>query len=393
MLEKMMGDRRIQILIVFVVLSIALVSFRGISTGLDLQGGSLIQIQTERPLSQEEMDRVITIMDERLRGGLKVRDVKLKPWGNEFILAYIAGVDPIEAGKLIGKPGKLTVTIGNVTAFTGDELTRIDPFGYEAQRGNWGVPFTISDEAAERFRDAAIETNFDIVYMYLDDIEVNTAPISLSLQKELAAGKIVSSMVLETGGKDEGMEEARRIEVILRSGALPIKVDMVGSYGISAALGEGFGNAAITAGFLAFIGVAVVIYTRYRRLELVLSVLVTGASEIIIIFGVASLIRWDIDLPAIAGIIAAVGTGMDNQIVILDEILMEKEKSMRYRIKNAFFIVMGSWMTLIAAMVPLFIIGFGMLKGFAVTTMIGATAGVFITRPAYARMLQFILKK
>jgi preprotein translocase subunit SecD len=79
--------------------------------------------------------------------------------------------------------------------------------------------------------------------------------------------------------------------------------------------------------------------------------------------------------------------------VILDEILLEKGKSIRYRIKNAFFIVIGSWMTLIAAMIPLFVIGFGMLKGFAVTTMIGATAGVFITRPAYARMVQLILKK
>jgi len=393
MLEQLIGDRKIQILMVFVTLSIVLITFRGISTGLDLQGGSLIQIQTERPLTDEEMDRVVTIMDERLRGGLKVKDVKLKPWGDEFVLAYIAGVDPIEAGKLIGKPGQLIVKIGNMTAFTGDELTRIDPFGYEAQFDNWGVPFTIGDEAAKRFRDVSIATNFDVVYMYLDDIEVNRAPLSSTLQKELASGKIVKSMVLETGSKDEGMEEARRIEVILRSGALPIKVEMVGSFGISATLGEGFKNDAMTAGLLAFMGVIAVIYTRYRRLELVGSVLITGASEIIIIFGVASLIRWDIDLPAIAGIIAAVGTGVDNQIVILDEILLEKGKSIRYRIKNAFFIVIGSWMTLIAAMIPLFVIGFGMLKGFAVTTMIGATAGVFITRPAYARMVQLILKK
>lgn len=392
MLDRMLGDRRIQIMILFVGLSLALVAFRGVSTGLDLQGGSLIQIQTERPLTEEEMDQVVAIMDERLRGGLKVRDVKLKPWGNEYVLVYIAGVDAIEAQKLIGKPGKLVVKIGNVTAFTGDELTRVDPFGYEAQRGSWGVPFTISEEAAKRFREAALETNFALVYMYLDDIEVNKAPISLSLQKELEAGKIVKSMVLETGGKDAGREEARRIEVILRSGALPIKVNMVGSYDISAALGEGFSKTAFTAGFLAFLGVSAVIYTRYRKPELVVPVLITGSSEITIIFGVASLIRWDIDLPAIAGIIAAVGTGMDNQIVILDEILLEKEKSIRYRIKSAFFIVMGSWMTLIAAMVPLFVVGFGLLQGFAVTTMIGATAGVFITRPAFARMIQYLIK-
>ncbi|MFQ5815232.1 MAG: protein translocase subunit SecD, partial [Candidatus Hydrothermarchaeaceae archaeon] len=113
---------------------------------------------------------------------------------------------------------------------------------------------------------------------------------------------------------------------------------------------------------------------------------------IILILGVASLIRWDIDLPAIAGIIAAVGTGVDNQIVILDEILLEKERSVRHRIKNAFFIVMGSYLTIVAAMIPLFLIALGMLEGFAVTTIIGATSGVFITRPAFARIVEYLVK-
>jgi len=391
MIEKMLEERRVQLLIACIVISIVLITVRGISTGLDLQGGSLIQIQTERALTQQEMQDVVDIMDERLRGGLKVRDVKLKPWGDEYMLVYIAGVDAIEAGKLIGKPGRLVVTVGNVTAFTGDELVRIDPSGYEARGGSWGVPFTISSAAAERFRNAAIETNFALVYMYMDDVEVNSAPLSPTLQQELAAGQVVKSLILETGGGEHGREEARRIEVILRSGALPIKVNIVGSYDISAALGEGFANAAILAGVLAFAGAAAVVYIRYRKPEFVLPILITGSSEILIILGVASLIRWDIDLPAIAGIIAAVGTGVDNQIVILDEILMEKEKSMRAKMKGAFFIVIGSWMTLMAAMVPLFIVGFGMLQGFAVTTIIGATAGVFITRPAYAKIIQQML--
>ncbi|MDI6655425.1 MAG: preprotein translocase subunit SecD, partial [Candidatus Hydrothermarchaeota archaeon] len=254
MIEKMLEERRVQLLIACIVISIVLITARGISTGLDLQGGSLIQIQTERALTPQEMQQVVSIMDERLRGGLKVRDVKLKPWGDEYVLVYIAGVDAIEAGKLIGKPGRLVVTVGNVTAFTGDELVRVDPFGYEARGGSWGVPFTISSAAAERFRNAAIETNFALVYMYMDDVEVNSAPLSPTLQKELAAGQVVKSLILETGSGEHGREEARRIEVILRSGALPIKVNIVGSYDISAALGEGFAQTAMLAGVLAFVG-------------------------------------------------------------------------------------------------------------------------------------------
>jgi len=219
---------------------------------------------------------------------------------------------------------------------------------------------------------------------------VNSAPPSYSLQEEFAAGKVIKGLILETGSGEQGKNEARRMEVILRSGALPIKLEIVGSWNISPTLGEEFTKNSIIAGLLAFLGVSLIVFLRYRKPQLVIPILITGTSEIIIILGVASLINWDIDLPAIAGIIAAVGTGMDNQIVILDEFLLEKEKSIKYRIKQAFFIVMGSYFTLIAAMIPLFIVGFGMLQGFAVTTIIGATAGVFITRPAYARIVEYM---
>jgi preprotein translocase subunit SecD len=465
---EIIKERKVKILLLFVGASILLIFFKGVSTGLDLQGGSVIQIQTERPLGSEEMEQVLIIMDERLRGGLGVRDVKVRPWGNEFIIIEIAGVRPEEAEKLIGKPGKLEVRIGNISVFTGEDLIRVDPYGYEPYRGSWGVPFSISEDAAVRFRDAAIETNFDRVYMYLDegleiraytlkeveglesklekmglegeissvkgnltvlttikmdltldelgekkeeitnfinqtanltDIEfirtglVNDAPIGQELQAELAAGRVVKSLVLEIGGREEDRLEARRIEAILKSGALPIKVNVVGSHGISATLGETFTRDAILAGIAAFIGISIFIYLRYREPVIVLPILATGSSEIIIILGAASLINWNIDLPAIAGIIAAVGTGMDNQIVIIDEVLMERERSMRYRIKSAFFIILGSYLTLLAAMSTLFVMGMAMLKGFAVTTIIGATAGIFITRPAYAKIIEHVVKR
>ena len=467
MIDQMKQDNKIRILLVFVVASILSIMVFSISTGLDLQGGSIIIIETERELDAGEMDDVLTIMDTRLRGGLGVRDVKVRALGDQHVRIEIAGVAPEDAKKLIGKPGKLDVRIGNVSAFTGDELDRVDPFTFEASGGSWAVPFTLSDEAAEKFRDAAIATNFSWVYMYMDegtritaftkgepeglkellkelelsgDVEViggnlttmtvitldnnldeigdrgqtirellnesnitsynitrtglvNDAPLSPSLQAELAAGQTVRSLILETGSGEEGRGEARRIEAILRSGALPIKVSVVGSHGVSATLGEDFAKNAILAGILAFLGVAVFIYLRYRNPLIVLPILVTGFSEIVIILGFAALIRWNIDLPAIAGIIAAVGTGVDNQIVIMDEVMSGDKKSIRYRIKSAFFVIIGSYLTLLAAMATLFVVGMAMLKGFAVTTIIGATSGVFITRPAYARIVEYMLAK
>ena len=127
-----------------------------------------------------------------------------------------------------------------------------------------------------------------------------------------------------------------------------------------------------------------------------LPILSAGLSEIIIILGLASLINWQLDLPAMAGIIAAVGTGVDHQIVITDETIKEAEKkrkvvSMTERIRRAFFIIFTAAATTIAAMIPLVGIGAGMLKGFAFTTIMGVLVGVLIVRPAYARIIKDVL--
>ena len=41
---------------------------------------------------------------------------------------------------------------------------------------------------------------------------------------------------------------------------------------------------------------------------------------------------------------------------------------------------------------PLLWAGAGLLKGFAVTTIIGISAGVFITRPAFAEIVKRVVK-
>ena len=97
----------------------------------------------------------------------------------------------------------------------------------------------------------------------------------------------------------------------------------------------------------------------------------------------------------IAGIIAGMGTGVNDQIVITDETL-RGETSASYnwkeKIKRAFMIIMLAYFTLVVAMIPLMFAGAGLLKGFALTTIIGITVGVFVTRPAYSQFVEIFLK-
>ena len=111
-------------------------------------------------------------------------------------------------------------------------------------------------------------------------------------------------------------------------------------------------------------------------------------SEAFITLGIASIISWNLDAPSIAGIIAGMGTGVNDQIVIIDESISNRHLSIKERIKRALFIILGAFFTIIAAMIPLFWAGAGMLKGFALTTILGVTVGILITRPAFANIIR-----
>ena len=119
----------------------------------------------------------------------------------------------------------------------------------------------------------------------------------------------------------------------------------------------------------------------------------TSISEVVLILGFAALFKWNLDLAAIAGIIAAVGTGIDDQIIIVDEVLKQRIRVLNWKekIKRAFFIIFSAYATTVVAMLPLLFAGAGLLKQFAITTIAGVTIGVLITRPAFASIVEKVL--
>ncbi|MCS4541753.1 MAG: preprotein translocase subunit SecD [Euryarchaeota archaeon] len=400
--------REILLLVIALLVSVAAMGYRyaewgsPVKTGLDIQGGTKVILKLEKQVAIEEMETIRSILQTRLNSyGLK--DIKVRAWGDQFVSVDIAGATPEEAEGIIGKPGKLEVKMKNITAFTGGELKAVYAPTIEAfPTRTWGIPFTLNDEGAKKFMEVAVETkatdNRSIpVDMYLDDKLVNSAPISPELGQDLERGTQQRELVITTGGVDEAAKkEAYRIYAILRSGSLPVKIEIVSISGVSPFLGRQFVRVAGLAGIAAIIVITLIIFVRYRRPKITWPIMFTCLSEAIIILGVAAIIKWDIDLPSIAGILAAIGTGVDNQIVITDEVLRgkieEKRLSMRARIERALFIIFTSAATIIVAMLPLAFLAMGAISGFAVTTIIGVIVGVFITRPAYAQIIRQLLE-
>jgi preprotein translocase subunit SecD len=399
--KEFIKDYRVILLIVLLVASIGAISTLGIQQGLDLKGGSEIQLQLAQPVDTGTMDKVTNVLDKRLNA-FGVTDVQVRASGNQSVIVEIAGVQPQDVAKVVGTPGVFVATIDNQTALNGTDITTVKP--YQVTGNTWEVPFTVTLSGAQTFAKLADGKAGTPVNMYLDGNLVSSPEIGADL-----ANGVPSTDVQVSGTENSSAQaqaQAKNIQVVLESGALPVSVSIVGINSVSADLGSQFKTGALIAGFLALLVIAIIIFIRYRTPVLVLPIMITSIAELILILGVASVTRWNIDLAAIAGIIAAIGTGVDDQIIITDEVLKKGIQTKRtitalkFKINNAFFIIFASAATLIAAMLPLAYVGFsrgatgiGLLSGFAFTTVVGVLIGIFITRPVYAKFIVLLLGK
>ena len=214
----------------------------------------------------------------------------------------------------------------------------------------------------------------------------------------IAAGTPVTrpSITGSSQTQQQASEEMNRVVILLKSGKLPVSVSVGSVSTISPTLGSEFLRYSLYAGIIAMFVVAFSLFARYKKIKIVFPIFTTLIFEVTMILGISTLIGWQMDLPSVAGIIAAIGSGIDDQIVIVDEVLRketeeEKLASMAAKIKKAFAIVFMSAGALTFAMAPLLFMGLGVLKGFAITTIIGVIVGVFITRPAYASIIRKLL--
>jgi preprotein translocase subunit SecD len=405
-----------------------------IRKGLDLQGGTRVLLQPEAKLAPSDVSVLIDNMKERLNvyglSDLAIREANDLPpplgTGSQYIVVEIAGATEEEVKELLAKQGKFEAKVGNKTIFRGGQdivyVARsaneagIDPSGGCGKEGSqWFCRFrfsiTLSQEAAQSQADATRDLNvfYDPVSgrsdylsekleLYLDDKKVDELNIGADLK-----GQAVTQIAISGSGAGQNQQEAifnslqnmKRLQTILITGSLPVKLSIVKTDAISPVLGEGFVKNAILMSLLAILAVAVVISIRYRKLLIAIPILITMFSELIILLGIAAIIRQNIDMAAIAGILVAIGTGVDDQIVITDETLKGETANVynwKEKVKRAFLIIMLAYLTVVVAMIPLIFAGAGLLKGFAITTIIGVTIGVFITRPAYSAFVEIILK-
>ncbi|MBS3108787.1 hypothetical protein J4409_02850 [Candidatus Woesearchaeota archaeon] len=396
--------------------------------GLDLEGGTRVLLAPkDKDISDSTINDIISVLRNRLNV-YGLTDLSIKPAndlaGNSYILIEIAGISSDEVEGLISAQGKFEAKIENETVFVGSK--KDIPFvcrgdgscsgirscgqvekGYQCQ---FEFAIKLSQDAAKKH--AMVTDKLEVVLnpeggqrlsknidFYLDGQLVDSLQIGADLKGKEATDIAISGPGFGADSKsaqDNTIKNMDRLQTILITGSLPADIEIAKLDNISPTLGEDFIKNTFLVMLFAIIATTIVVYIRYRKTVIIIPIILTMLSEILIIFGIAALIKWNIDIAAIVGIIAAVGTGVDDQIVITDEALYSKKEislNWKQRIKRAFSIIFTAFATSFVSMLPLFWAAAGLIRGFALTTIIGISVGVFITRPAFASIIEYLLNK
>lgn len=401
-------------------ITVSMVPKTRIKTGLDISGGARALVQPDVKINDDQLSDLIEISSNRFNiFGLS--DVQIKGVtdlsGEKFMLIEVAGASPSDLEELIAQQGKFEAKIGNRSVFQGGNNDIADVCRNDAtcsgissclpssETGGYVCQFNfvlyLTSEAAKRHADVTSQVPIDPsgqylaekLYLYIDGNEVDSLFVGIDLK-----GQETTEISIRGPGYGDTEEMAlndakanmKKLQTVLITGSLPYKLHIVKLDTISPNLGAQFIKAIFIAVITSLVLVSIIIFIRYRRIKASLALLFTSFSELIIILGVAALINWNLDLPSIAGILTTIGTGVDSQIVILDEARRGAASSLKDKIKRALFIIFASYATALAALLPLLYAGAGLFKGFAVTTIIGITAGVFIARPAFAEIIRKI---
>ncbi|MFB6309173.1 MAG: preprotein translocase subunit SecD [Haloarculaceae archaeon] len=277
-----------------------------------------------------------------------------------------------------------------------------------------GVPVTITDkQAARNFSDQMVKYGFDRARVCRYDRE-NPQDSNGQCLLTTLNGEVVFSGGVEAGlarlfRNDEfvndpsfvmtttSMQEARELELSLKAGRLraPLDFENAQSTSLEPALANRFKSNSLIIGIGAVVAVSLVVYGRYRDPRVAAPMVVTALSEVLILLGFVAMVQYPLNLSHIAGFIAVIGTGVDDLIIMADEILQQKGvatgRVFQSRFRKAFWVIGAAAATTIVAMSPLTVLSLGDLSGFAIVTIVGVLIGVLVTRPAYGDILRNLL--
>lgn len=347
---------------------------KDIDLGLDLQGGVHVVLEAKDTedvkVDQDKMDQLKATMERRVNG-LGVSEPVVQQEGKNRLVVEIAGIDDPEAAvdtmvktaylEFLDPEGKQILTGADLK----NAVESRDPQTNQVQ-----VNLEFTDEGKEKFAEATTRL-------------VNQ-PIAIVLDGQILQNPNVQEPILNGQARITGyesFEEAHEIAVLLRSGALPVKVDVMEKRTVGPTLGKDSLDKSVYAGIIGLALIVAFMILYYRVPGFIANIALIIYSLIVLALFIAMGVV--LTLPGIAGFILSLGIAVDANIIIFERIKEELRngKSLRSAIdagfKRAFVAVFDANITTLIAAAVLYYFGASMIKGFALTLSVGIIASMF----------------
>ncbi|UCF47618.1 MAG: protein translocase subunit SecD, partial [Myxococcales bacterium] len=273
-----------------------------------------------------------------------------------------------------GGEGWRTYYLYRVADATGEDLDDA-AVGFDPQSGSPEVDFTMNTRGASRMADLTGRNIGKRMAIVLDD-RVESAPV---IQGQIGArGRITLGAYLD---RNELLQEAKDLVVVLQAGALPAPLRPANEQLIGPTLGQDSVQKGAVAALVGVILVLVFMASYYQIAGLVADAMVLLNLQLLL--GVMSGIGATLTLPGVAAIALTVGMAVDANVLITERIREELRlgKSPRSAVEQgyarAYSSVFDSQLTTAIAGIVLWQFGTGPIKGFATMLLIGIGTSLF----------------
>ena len=344
-----------------------------IKQGLDLQGGTHVVLEAsdtpEAAVNDDAMQRVVHILERRINE-LGLTEPIVQRQGERRVIVELPGVkDPEKAIEMLGQPALMEFQDeSGAVVLTGKDLKDAKA---QIDKGNQKlVAIEFTDEGAKKFADLTAKSVGKHIAILLDK-QVLTNPV---VQEVIPNGKAVIS-----GNRD--MAEAERLAILLRSGALPVKVDVLETRTVGPTLGEDSKAKSMQAFVIGLAGIVVFMLLFYRVSGFVANIALV-LYVMMLLFSL-KMLNATLTLPGIAGIILGMGMAVDANVLIFERFKEEYRNGKTLRaamdagFSRAFATILDSNVTTLIAAAVLFFLGTGPIKGFAITLGLGIILSMF----------------
>lgn len=311
---------------------------------------------------------------EKLKGWVETLSV---PTDREIGYQAIYDTDP-ETLKQAEK-GWRTYYLFSRADITGDQIRDAAAMPEQGGKslGGWHVALTFTDSGGERFEEitgANVKRRFAIIL----DGKTESAPV---IQARIAGGH--AQITMGASDTQTQLEESRKLELVLRSGALPAPITPSNEQRIGPSLGQDSIAQGVKAAGIGSIAVLIFMIFYYHAAGIIADIAVVF--NLAMQMAVLASFGASMTLPGIAGLSLTIGMSVDANVLINERIREElrEGKSARAAVDAGYeralaAIIDGHITTLLSGLV-LAQYGTGPIRGFAVTLIVGILASLFTT--------------